>query len=338
MSNEENVAYSIVVPLHNEQENLPPLYVKITEVMDTLGEPYEIIFVDDGSTDQTYRVLGEIYEHDRRVHVIRLRRNFGQTPALKAAFDFARGDVVIAMDGDLQDNPADIPVLLAKLNEGFDIASGWRRDRKEPFLSRRVPSRTANWMMARLSGVDIHDFGATFKAYRREILQEIQLYGELHRFIPALAAWSGARVGEVVIQNHPRHAGKSKYGIGRTLRVLLDLISVKFLLDYSTKPLQFFGLFGLTALGAGSIIGLFLLWEKIVRGEHLMVEHGPLMILGVALIISGIQFISIGLIGEMLSRTYFESQKKPIYSVRALRTRRPEASEAGVPDSDSPRN
>jgi glycosyltransferase involved in cell wall biosynthesis len=337
MSSEESLKYSIVVPFHNEQENIPPLYLKLTEVLDGIGEPFELVFVDDGSTDQTFKVLSDIYEHDPRVHVIRLRRNFGQTAALKAGFDFAQGEIVFSMDGDLQDDPADIPLFLEKLKEGYDLVSGWRRDRKEPWLTRRIPSRIANWLMAKLSGVAIHDFGATFKAYRREILRDIQLYGELHRFIPALASWAGASVTEIVIQNYPRRSGKSKYGLGRTTRVLLDLLTIKFLLDYATKPLQFFGLFGLLTLGIGAAINLFLLYEKVVRGTHLMVEHGPLMLLGIALVVSGIQFLSIGLLGEMLARTYFESQKKPIYTLRAVKTRRAESSKAGVHDADPPR-
>jgi len=338
MDTEENLKYSIVVPFRDEQENIPPLYVKLTEVMDSLGEPYELVFVDDGSTDQTFKVLSDIYDHDPRVHIIRLRRNFGQSAALKAGFDFALGEIIFSLDGDLQDDPADIPLFLEKLKEGYDIVCGWRRDRKEPWLTRRLPSRAANWVMAKLSRVPIHDFGATFRAYRREILADIQLYGELHRFIPALGSWAGASVTEIIIQNFARRSGKSKYGITRTTRVLLDLLTVKFLLDYATKPLQFFGLFGLLALATGGVINLFLLYKKLLFGTHLMIVHGPLMLLGIALVVSGIQFLSMGLLGEMLARTYFESQKKPIYTLRAVKTRRAESSEAGVPDNDSPRS
>jgi glycosyltransferase involved in cell wall biosynthesis len=337
MDAEENIKYSVVVPFHNEQENVSPLYVKLSEVMDALGEPYELVFVDDGSTDQTFKVLSDIYDHDPRVHVIRLRRNYGQSAALKAGFDFAGGEIIFSMDGDLQDDPADIPLFLEKLKEGYDMVCGWRRDRKEPWLTRRVPSRTANRLMAWLSGVPIHDFGATFRAYRREILADIQLYGELHRFIPALGKWAGASVTEIVIHNYARRSGNSKYGLGRTTRVLLDLLTVKFLLDYATKPLQFFGLFGLLALATGGGINFYLLYKKLAYGTHLMVEHGPLMLLGIALVVSGIQFLSMGLLGEMLARTYFESQKKPIYTLRALKSRRVESAEAGVPDNDGPR-
>ncbi len=322
MNSAEPIQYSIVVPFYNEQENIAALYVKISEVMDAAGEPYEMVFVDDGSRDNTYKVLSDIYEHDRRVNVVRLRRNFGQTAALKAGFDFARGEIIISMDGDLQHDPEEIPLFLEKMKQGYDIASGWRADRRDAWLTRRLPSSVANWIMAKLSRVDLHDFGTTFKAYRREILAEIQLYGELHRFIPALASWSGARIAEVPIKNILRKNGKSNYGLSRTVRVLLDLLSVKFLLDYSTKPLQFFGLFGLLGTGAGLAISLFLLFQKAVLHEAIMVQHGPLLLLGIALIVSGIQFLSMGLLGEMLARTYYESQKKPIYTLREVKSRR----------------
>lgn len=335
MGTEEQIQISVVVPLYNEQENIPPLYVKLAEALAAVGEPYELIFVDDGSRDQSFKVLAQIQEHDGRVHVIRLRRNFGQTAALKAGFDFARGEIILTMDGDLQDDPEEISLFLAKIREGYDIVSGWRRHRKEPWLLRRLPSRIANALMARISRVPLHDFGATFKAYRREVVQDLSLYGELHRFIPAVASWQGASVAEIEITNHPRRSGKSNYGIGRTTRVLLDFFTIKFLLDYSTKPLQFFGLFGLGALGAGALINLFLLYKKVWLGATLMVEHGPLMLLGIALIISGMQFLSLGLIGEMLARTYYESQKKPIYAVRMLLSRRRESEAAEAHDADS---
>ena len=235
MRNDSPIQFSIVVPFLNEQENIPPLYMKLTEVMDGIGEPYELVFVDDGSKDNTFKVLSDIYEHDRRVNVVRLRRNFGQTAALKAGFDFARGEVIISMDGDLQHDPDEIPRFVEKLEEGYDLVSGWRHQRKDAWLTRQLPSRIANWMMAKLSGIELHDFGTTFKAYRREIIQEIQLYGELHRFIPALASSSGAKIAEVPIQNLHRKNGRSNYGIGRTIRVFLDLMIVTFLLDYSTR-------------------------------------------------------------------------------------------------------
>ena len=320
-SEDSPVSYSIVVPLYNEQQNVPPLYIKIIDAMDAIGEPFEIVFVDDGSKDQTFRLLSEIAKDDQRVTVVRLRRNFGQTAALKAGFDHSIGEIIISMDGDLQHDPVEIPRFIEKMKEGFDIVSGWRVERTDDWLTRQLPSRIANRIMAKLSRVDLHDFGTTFKAYRREILSEIHLYGELHRFIPALASWAGASVAEVPITNISRTSGKSNYGISRTIRVLLDLLSVKFLLDYSTKPLQFFGLPGLLCLSGGAGIGLWVFIRKAVLDEGLMANHGPLLLLGMALVMGGIQFIALGLIGELLARTYYESQNKPIYTVRECRGR-----------------
>ncbi|HVB86476.1 MAG TPA: glycosyltransferase family 2 protein [Candidatus Dormibacteraeota bacterium] len=316
------LAYSIVVPLFNEQENVPQLYVKIIDVMDGIGESYEIIFVDDGSKDGTFRLLSEIAADDARVVVVRLRRNFGQTAALKAGFDHSRGEIIISMDGDLQHDPAEIPRFIEKIQEGYDLVSGWRVERTDHWLMRQLPSRVANWIMAKLSRVELHDFGTTFKAYRREILSEIHLYGELHRFIPALASWAGASVAEVPITNIRRKNGKSNYGISRTIRVLLDLLSVKFLLDYSTRPLQLFGIPGLICLASGTGIGLWIFARKALFDEGLLANHGPLIILGVALVMGGIMFIAIGLIGELLARTYYESQNKPVYTVREFVGRR----------------
>ena len=321
-SAETRVSYSIVVPFYNEQENVPQLYVKIIDVMDAIGAPYEMVFVDDGSKDGTFGQLSEIAKHDDRVVVVQLRRNFGQTAALKAGFDHSNGEIIISMDGDLQHDPAEIPRFIEKMQEGYDLVSGWRVERTDHWLMRQFPSRVANRIMAKLSRVELHDFGTTFKAYRREILSEINLYGELHRFIPALASWAGASIAEVPITNIRRKNGKSNYGISRTIRVLLDLVSVKFLLDYSTKPLQLFGLPGLLCLAGGAGIGLWVFGRKALFDEGLLANHGPLIILGVALVMGGIQFISIGLIGELLARTYYESQDKPVYTVRELRGRR----------------
>jgi glycosyltransferase involved in cell wall biosynthesis len=328
MASEASIRYSIVVPFFNEQENIPPLYMKLTEVMDSVGEPYELVFVDDGSKDNSFKVLSDIYEHDRRVNLVRLRRNFGQTAALKAGFDYARGEVIISMDGDLQHDPEEIPRFLEKIEEGFDLVSGWRHHRQDHWLMRQIPSRVANWMMAKLSGVELHDFGTTFKAYRREIIQEIQLYGELHRFIPALAATTGAQIAEVPIANLQRKNGKSNYGIGRTIRVFLDLMMVKFLLDYSTRPLQFFGLLGMAGSGLGLLIGSFLAFDKFYNHTNLMQTHGPLLLLAAALFVSGIQFISMGLLGEISSRTYYESQNKPIYALREVKSHRKETGDS----------
>jgi len=334
MNSEGNpLAYSVVVPFFNEQESVAPLYVKIMDVMDTLKEPYEMVFVDDGSKDNTFRFLSEIARGDERVVVVRLRRNFGQTAALKAGFDHSQGEIIISMDGDLQHDPAEIPRFIEKIQEGYDIVSGWRVERTDAWLTRQFPSMVANRIMARLSRVELHDFGTTFKAYRREILSEIHLYGELHRFIPALASWAGASVAEVPITNIQRKSGKSNYGISRTIRVLLDLLSVKFLLDYSTKPLQLFGLAGLFCLTGGGCIGLWVFARKAILNEGLMANHGPLLLLGMALVMGGIQFIAIGLIGELLARTYYESQNKPVYTVKEFLGRR----EAKTGRSEPPR-
>jgi glycosyltransferase involved in cell wall biosynthesis len=318
------ISFSIVVPLYNEEANVTPLYVRLTQVMAALDEPYEIVFVDDGSTDRTPRRLNEVYESDSRVRVVTLRRNFGQTAALKAGFDVARGDVIISMDGDLQHDPEEIPAFIAKLWEGYDIVSGWRAERRDRWLTRRLPSRIANWMMAKLSGIPLHDFGTTFKAYRREIIQNIPLYGELHRFIPALATWSGARITEIPINNPPRQNGKSNYGLSRTFHVLLDLLSTKFLLDYSTRPLHFFGFFGLLATGTGTLIGCFLAFRKLVLQKAIMLQNGPLLFAATLLILVGVQILCLGLVAEILSRTYYESQGKPIYAAREIRSREPQ--------------
>lgn len=332
---EGSIKYSVVIPLFNEEENICPLYVKIVEAMGTVDERYEIIFIDDGSVDRTYLLLAEICDHDTRVSVIRLRKNFGQTAALQAGFDFARGDVIISLDGDLQHDPAEIPRLIAKLQEGYDVVSGWRVRRTDAWITRKFPSRIANWMMARFSGVPIHDFGTTFKAYRREVIQDIRLYSGHHRFIPALASWSGATVAEVPIKNIPRKNGKSNYGLSRVPKVLLDLISIKFLLDYSTKPLQLFGLFGLLSTGFGMMITSLLLFQKMVLHEAIMLQHGPLLFMAMLLILSGLQFLSAGLIGEMVARTYYESQCKATYAVREMKARRgnPEDTEGSEPEA-----
>jgi glycosyltransferase involved in cell wall biosynthesis len=323
MESQDAVKFSIVVPVYNEEANIAPLYVRLTQVMTGLEEPYEIVFIDDGSEDRTPRALNELFENDSRVRIVSLRRNFGQTAALKAGFDAARGEIIISMDGDLQHDPEEIPAFIAKLNEGYDIASGWRAQRQDTWLTRRLPSRIANWMMARLSGVPLHDFGTTFKAYRREIIQGIPLYGELHRFIPALASSLGARIAEIPIKNPPRRNGKSNYGLLRTFHVFLDLLSTKFLLDYSTRPLHFFGFFGLLTTGAGTLIGSFLAFKKLVLQQEIMLQNGPLLFAATILIVTGFQLLCLGLASEMLSRIYYESQGKPIYAAREIKSHGP---------------
>ncbi|HEX5413964.1 MAG TPA: glycosyltransferase family 2 protein [Terriglobia bacterium] len=325
MNAKDTIKISVVVPLYNEEDNIVPLYVRLTHVLTAMEEPYEIVFVDDGSNDTTPRTLYEIYASDSRVKVITLRRNFGQTAALKAGFDQVRGDIVISMDGDLQHDPEEIPDFIRKLDEGYDLVSGWRAQRRDAWLTRRLPSRAANSMIAWLSGVELHDFGTTFKAYRSEVLQDIHLYGDLHRFIPPLAAWSGARITEIPINNPPRLNGKSNYGISRVFRVLMDLLSTKFLLEYLTRPLHFFGLLGLVLSGLGTFIGSYLVFAKVFWHQAIMVRNGPLFFAVILLILAGIQLVSLGLGTEILSRTYFESQKKPIYATREVKTHEPDS-------------
>jgi glycosyltransferase involved in cell wall biosynthesis len=312
--------YSIVVPLHNEQENVTDLYDRLKAVMEAHGETFEIVLVDDGSKDRTFALLREIAAVDSRVTVVRLRRNFGQTSALAAGFDHARGEYIIAMDGDLQHDPADIPLFLEKIAEGYDIVSGWRKQRIDNLWLRRIPSRCANWLMAKLSGVDIHDFGTTFKAYRREILEQVPLYGELHRFIPALASWHGASICEVPIKNVNRERGVSHYGISRTFRVFFDLITIRFLLRYLGRPLHFFGTVGMLGVFAGSGVALWLLVQKFLHHASIMALHGPMMIFAAVLLLAGFNLLAIGLLGEMQVRHYHEPSRRAPYSVdRVLR-------------------
>jgi glycosyltransferase involved in cell wall biosynthesis len=312
---------SIVVPIHNEEPSILPLYDRLTIVLEALRKPFEIIFVDDASTDRSFDLLANLVETDSRLKVIRLRRNFGQTAALSAGFDEAQGSVIVSLDGDLQHDPEDIPALLAKIDEGYDIASGWRKNRIDNAITRKIPSRIANWLMAKASGMDLRDFGTTFKAYRAEILKDVNLYGELHRFIPALASFYGARVAEVPIRNVPRSAGKSHYGLGRTFNVLFDIITIKFLLRYFTRPMHFFGRIGLSAFALGVLLLGGLSIQKL-WGHSMMDEHGPLLVAGALLIVIGVMMFSTGLLGEVLMRTYFESQGRRIYAVREIRCRR----------------
>ena len=312
---------SIVIPIHNEEPSILPLYDRLTSVLEQLQRPYEIIFIDDASTDRSFELLANLVETDAHLKVVRLRRNFGQTAALSAGFDEAQGNVIVSLDGDLQHAPEDIPVLLAKIEEGFDIASGWRKDRVDNAVTRKIPSRIANWLMAKASGVALRDFGTTFKAYRSEVLKEINLYGELHRFIPALASFYGARIAEVPIRNTPRLAGDSHYGLGRTFNVMFDILTVKFLLKYFTRPMHFFGRLGLIGLFCGGAI-LGTLAVRRLLGHPLMQEHGPLLVAGGLLLLGGLMMFSTGLLGEVLMRTYFESQGRRIYAVREIRCRR----------------
>jgi len=308
------VDISIVVPVYNEQDNVETLYTAIKTALLPLACLYEVIMVDDGSSDASYSVLSRLASDDACLKIIRLRRNFGQTAAMAAGFDASSGSVIIPMDGDLQNDPADIPRLVAKIHDGYDVVSGWRRDRKDTFITRKIPSLLANSLISRLTGVHLHDYGCTLKAYRREVLDGINLYGEMHRFVPALASQFGAKVTELPVNHFPRLHGVSKYGISRTLRVILDLLTVKFLMAYSTKPIQLFGKWGVYTMMAGFGAGAMTLYMKVF--EHLSMNRNPLLILTAFLLFMGVQFIVLGLLGELNTRTYFESQGKPIYVVK----------------------
>lgn len=306
---------SIVIPVFEEEESIPHLYASIKAVMEPLGRKYEILFVDDGSRDGSFNALKAIQVKDPTVVVVSFRRNFGQTAAMAAGFQYANGDIIVTMDADLQNDPNDIPRLLEKAKE-FDVVSGWRKNRQDKFLSRRLPSIMANWLISKVTGVALHDYGCTLKAYRKEVIKDVRLYGEMHRFIPAMASWVGASITEVETTHHARQFGKSKYGISRTIRVLLDLITVKFLQSFSTRPIHAFGSVGLLLSLAGFAIGIYLSFDKLVLGNN--IGGRPLLSLGVLLIILGVQLIVLGLLGEMLARVYHESQGKPIFTVRKV--------------------
>lgn len=304
---------SIVIPVYNEEENVEPLIGEINGVLDPLNKSYEIVVVDDGSKDSTFAQLRKIRDGRPEVKVIRLKRNFGQTAALAAGLAHADGDVVVLMDGDAQNDPADIPTMLAKIAEGNDLVAGWRFNRQDPFFNRRLPSMIANRLISWTTNVKLHDYGCTLKAMRREIAKDLRLYGEMHRFIPALAYERGAQIVELKVNHRPRVRGQSKYGISRTLRVILDLLTVKFLNTYSTRPAHVFGPVGIMSALIGFAIGLYLSLQKLVY--NLEIGGRPLLLLAILLIFIGFQFVTMGLLGEMLARTYHESQSRPIYVV-----------------------
>jgi len=307
---------SILIPLFNEIENVVTLYSQIALVLDNLGRSSEIILVDDGSTDGTFEALKRIQKEDPRVWVIQLRRNFGQAAAFSAGFDFSRGDVIVTMDGDLQNDPADIPRFLEKIDAGYDIVSGWRVRRKDMFLTRRLPSVAANALISKVTGVKLHDYGCSLKAYRSEVVKNVRLYGELHRFIPAIASWMGTRVTEISVNHYSGKHGRSKYGLGRTLKVFLDLFTVKFMLDYATRPLQIFGTAGFISFVIGMGLSIYLTVLRLFFGVGL--SDRPILLLVILLILLGVQLILMGLLGEIIVRTYHESQDKPIYAVREI--------------------
>jgi glycosyltransferase involved in cell wall biosynthesis len=305
---------SVVIPLYNEVDSIPSLQMRLDEALAALALPYEIIIVDDGSKDGSFEKLRAWHDTDPHVKIVRFRRNFGQTAAFAAGFDLARGDVVVTLDADLQNDPADIGKLLDKIAEGFDVVSGWREKRQDPFLTRRLPSMLANALISKVTGVALHDYGCSLKAYRREVVKNIKLYGELHRFIPAIASWMGVTVAEVSVNHQARKFGKSKYGLSRTVRVFLDLLTVRFLLSYSTRPSHVFGVAGLGSFALGMAFGLYLTGLKLFAGQN--IGDRPLLLLSVLLVILGVQLVMMGLMGELIVRTYHESQNKPIYVVR----------------------
>ncbi|MFL6274671.1 MAG: glycosyltransferase family 2 protein [Blastocatellia bacterium] len=305
---------SVFLPVYNEAENLPPLHDKLTQALAELGRSYEILYIDDGSTDASLARLREIALLDERVRVIAFRRNYGQTAAMSAGIDYARGDILIPMDADLQNDPADIGRLLARLDEGYDVVSGWRKDRKDRWLTRRLPSHLANRLVSRIAGITLHDYGCSLKAYRREALIDVKLYGEMHRFIPVYAAWAGARVTEIPVTHHARQAGESKYGLSRTGKVLFDLITIKFMSSYLTKPLYLFGWAGAICLIVSFISFAFALYFRFVENVHL--NRMPLATLAMIMFGMGVQFIFMGLLAEMIVRTYHESQNKSTYLIR----------------------
>lgn len=307
---------SVVIPLLNEEKNIPILHDELTQALQKKGLEYELIFIDDGSTDSSMEILANLQQKDPHICLISLRKNFGQTAAMTAGFDMANGDIIIAMDADLQNDPADIPMLLEKINEGADMVTGWRYNRQDPFFSRKLPSMIANRIISFATGVHLHDYGCTLKAFRYDVIKTIKLYGEMHRFIPAIASAMGVSIAEVKVNHRSRQFGTSKYGISRTLRVILDLITVKFLLNYSTRPIHVFGTFGFVSGSLGGLLAIVLTVQRQLYGVPL--SDRPLLLLAVLLIFVGVQFVTIGLVAEMLARTYHESQDKPTYYIRKI--------------------
>jgi glycosyltransferase involved in cell wall biosynthesis len=308
---DRKISYSVVIPVYNEEPNIIPLYQGIKPVMDGLGKSYEILFIDDGSRDRTYYAIKRLREKDHNVRVIRFRKNFGQTAAISAGFDFAKGEVIITMDGDLQNDPRDIPRLISKLNQGYDVVSGWRYNRKDPGLSKKIPSRISNRLAGRMTGLKLHDFGCTLKAYRKSALSDLRLYGEMHRYIPAVLHWQGFRVAEIKVRHHARTRGQTKYGAKRLFRGLFDLFNFKFWSGYSTRPLHFFGGMGIVSFLVGFFISLYLVLLRFLYNEPL--GDRPLLLLGALCIILGIQLIMFGFLGEMIVRVYYDKAGRKTY-------------------------
>lgn len=310
----ENPELSLFLPVLDEEDNLRPMHAKIQAALETLGKTAEVIYVDDGSTDKSLAILKEIAAEDGRVRVISLRRNYGQTAAMSAGIDAAKGEILIPMDADLQNDPADIAKLLKKLDEGYDVVSGWRKNRQDKMISRKIPSKIANRIVSWIGGVPLHDYGCSLKAYRREVIQDVKLYGEMHRFIPIYASWAGARVAEIPVDHHARTMGKSKYGISRTIKVIFDLMTIKFMAEYHTKPIYVFGAFGMIAFLISMVAGL---WATVLKfGYDVSFILTPLPVIAVVMLAISVQFFLMGLLAELLVRTYHESQDKAIYAVR----------------------
>ncbi|HEY7289005.1 MAG TPA: glycosyltransferase family 2 protein [Vicinamibacterales bacterium] len=310
------VELSVVIPIRNESQSLAELYRQFTEMLTAWGRSYELILVDDGSTDDSFAIMARLQAADPRVRVIRFRRNFGQTAAFAAGFDYARGRLIATSDGDLQNDPADIPAMIVEIDAGHDIVCGWRKDRKDAFVSRRLPSMMANGLISIVTGVHLHDYGCSLKVFRADIVKGMRLYGEMHRFLPAIASEQTSDIVEMPVNHRPRKYGRSKYGIGRTTRVMLDLLTVKFLLSYSTRPLQFFGLIGGCIGLLGAAISGWLAYERLIGAQSL--SNRPLLLLGILLIVTGVQLVTIGLVAEIQARTYHESQSKPTYVIREV--------------------
>jgi len=313
---DSEIEISVVIPVYNEQDSIYYLYESLQDVLEKLNKKYEVILVDDGSTDKTYEYLKDVHLKNPNFKVIRFRRNFGQTQAMKAGFDHAKGKLVITLDADLQNDPNDIPKLLKKINEGFDIVSGWRKNRKDNTISRKIPSIIANKIISSLFNVRIHDYGCTLKIYKKDVIDNIELYGEMHRYIPAIASWMGVKVGEVVVNHRPRKFGKAKYGLSRTIRVILDIITIKFLISYSKRPMQIFGLIGVVLSFIGIVFTIWVLVERIFFAIPLSTR--PILIISIFTIMIGIQFITMGLLGEIIMRTYYEGTGKPTYVIKEI--------------------
>ncbi len=316
MKKNSRLELSLILPVYNEEKNLPVLYREIIDSCEGLGKSFEVLFIDDGSTDESGNILRDIHKSDKRVRVIRFRRNFGQTAALSAGFHHSRGEIVVTMDADLQNDPRDIPLLLEKMEEGFDIVSGWRIKRKDNFLRRKLPSALANRLISFITGVKLHDYGCTLKAFRRDVIKNIDLYGEMHRFIPAIASTMGVDIAEIKVHHRPRKHGKSKYSIMRFIKVILDLLTVKFLLSYSTRPLQIFGLFGLVSGLMGGGIAVMMSYQRLFLQKS--IADRPLLLLAVLLLMIGFQFITLGLLAEIMVRAYHESLKKKTYFIKEI--------------------